>query len=325
MTKDIINVIQIDEELDAEYEAAKVLRKYPKDTVMLNNIKGYDIPVVSGICNTREKIAQSLGCQVDEILYKIIDGMNNPTPVSKFIDLVDEYDSKRVDLGKIPILTHYKRDGGAYITAGVVFARDPETGIQNASIHRMLVLDKNKLAIRIVPRNLYTYFQKAKDMGKDLDISIAIGMEPAILLACTTSIPIDADEMEVANRFKNGELELFTCKNGINVPEADIIFEGKILIDETAPEGPFVDLTDTYDYVREEPVIKLSKMYIKKENPMYHAILPAGFEHKLLQGMPQEPRQREVAVGCMQPFQLKSKLKVMVKISLWLHLLHIHH
>ena len=257
MTKDIINVIQIDEELDAEYEAAKVLRKYPKETVMLNNIKGYDIPVVSGICNTREKIAQSLGCQVDEILYKIIDGMNNPTPVSKFIDLVDEYDSKRVDLGKIPILTHYKRDGGAYITAGVVFARDPETGIQNASIHRMLVLDKNKLAIRIVPRNLYTYFQKAKDMGKDLDISIAIGMEPAILLACTTSIPIDADEMEVANRFKNGELELVTCKNGI---------------------------------VREEPVIKLSKMYIKKENPMYHAILPAGFEHKLLQGMPQEPR-----------------------------------
>ena len=91
MTKDIINVIQIDEELDAEYEAAKVLRKYPKETVMLNNIKGYDIPVVSGICNTREKIAQSLGCQVDEILYKIIDGMNNPTPVSKFIDLVDEY------------------------------------------------------------------------------------------------------------------------------------------------------------------------------------------------------------------------------------------
>ena len=77
-----MNVIQIDEELDAKYEATKVLRKYPKDTVMLNNIKGYDIPVVSGICNTREKIAQSLGCQVDEILYKIIDGMNNPTPVT---------------------------------------------------------------------------------------------------------------------------------------------------------------------------------------------------------------------------------------------------
>ena len=54
------NIIQIEEELDPKYEVAKVLRKYPKDTVMLNNIKGHDIPVVSGICNTREKIAESL-------------------------------------------------------------------------------------------------------------------------------------------------------------------------------------------------------------------------------------------------------------------------
>ena len=96
-----LKVIQVDDELDAEYEAAKILRKYPKETVMLNNIKGYDIPIVSGICNTREKIAQSLGCQVDEIIYKIIDGMNNPTPISNFIDLEDEYNSKRVESWKI--------------------------------------------------------------------------------------------------------------------------------------------------------------------------------------------------------------------------------
>ena len=289
MTKDIMNVIQIDDELDAEYEAAKVLRKYPKDTVMLNNIKGYDIPVVSGICNTREKIAQSLGCQVDEILYKIIDGMNNPTPVTKFIDLADEYDSKRVDLGKIPILTHYKRDGGAYITAGVVFARDPETGIQNASIHRMMVLDNKRLVIRIVPRNLYTYFQNAQKAGEDLDIAIAIGMDPAILLASTTSIPIDYNEMDVANAFKDGELELIKCGD-LEVPQADIILEGKISVTETVAEGPFVDLTDTYDIIRDQPIINLEKMHIKKDNPCYHAIIPAGFEHKLLQGLPQEPR-----------------------------------
>ena len=284
-------IIRIEKEVDPVYEAAKILRQYPKDTVILENVKGCDIPIVSGICNTREKIADSLGCQVDEITFKIIDGMNNPTPVKNFVEIRDEYQSKRVDLAKIPILTHYKRDGGAYITAGVVFARDPETGVQNASIHRMLVLDKNRLAIRIVPRNLYTYVQKARDMGKDLDIAIAISMEPSILLACTTSIPIDVDEMEVANRFKNGELTLVNTKNGLKVPEADIILEGKILVDETAEEGPFVDLTDTYDLIRQEPVIKLSKMYFKKDEALhYHAILPAGFEHKLLQGLPQEPR-----------------------------------
>ncbi|MDD3409167.1 MAG: UbiD family decarboxylase, partial [Methanobacteriaceae archaeon] len=79
-------------------------------------------------------------------------------------------------------------------------------------------------------------------------------------------------------------------ESNLNVPDADIILEGKISIKDKVKEGPFVDLTDTYDVIRDQPVITLSKMHIKKDNPMYHAILPAGFEHKLLQGLPQEPR-----------------------------------
>ncbi len=282
------NIIEITDELSTEYEISKVLREYPKDTVIVKNVKGYDMPVVTGICNTRDKIAKSINCEVSEITEKIIDAMENPVKVEKFTDFSD-YDTLDIDLGKIPILTHYKRDGGAYITAGVVFARDPVTCIQNASIHRMMVLDDKRIVIRIVPRNLYTYFQNAQKAGEDLDIAIAIGMDPAILLASTTSIPIDYNEMEVTNAFKNGELELIKCGD-LEVPQADIILEGKISVTETVAEGPFVDLTDTYDIIRDQPIINLSKMHIKKENPAYHAIVPAGFEHKLLQGLPQEPR-----------------------------------
>ena len=282
------NLIEINDELSSEFEVAKVLRQYPKDTVIINNVKGFDMPVISGICNTRDKIAKSINCEVSEITEKIIDAMENPIKVDKFTDL-SEYDTSDIDLDKIPILTHYKRDGGAYITAGVVFARDPETGIQNASIHRMMVLDNKRLVIRIVPRNLYTYFQNAQKKGEDLEIAIAIGMDPAILLASTTSIPIDYNEMDVANAFKDGDLELIKCGE-LEVPQADIILEGKISVSETVAEGPFVDLTDTYDIIRDQPIINLSKMHIKKDNPAYHAIIPAGFEHKLLQGLPQEPR-----------------------------------
>ena len=282
------NIIEIADELSTEYEISKVLREYPKDTVIVKNVKGYDMPVVTGICNTRDKIAKSINCEVSEITEKIIDAMENPLEVTKFTDFSD-YDNLDIDLGKIPILTHYKRDGGAYITAGVVFARDPVTGIQNASIHRMMVLDDKRLVIRIVPRNLYTYFQNAQKAGEDLQIAIAIGMDPAILLASTTSIPIDYNEMEVANAFKDGELELIKCGD-LEVPQADIILEGKISVTETVAEGPFVDLTDTYDIIRDQPIINLETMHIKKDNPAYHAILPAGFEHKLLQGLPQEPR-----------------------------------
>ena len=282
------NIIEITDELSSEYEVSHVLRDYPKDTVIIKNVKGFDMPVISGICNTREKIAKSINCEVSEITEKIIEASDNPIKVDKFTDF-SEYDSLEIDLDKIPILTHYKRDGGKYITAGVVFARDPITGIQNASIHRMMVLDNKRLVIRIVPRNLYTYFQNAQKEKKDLDIAIAIGIDPAILLASTTSIPIDYNEMDVANAFKDGELTLIKCGD-LEVPQADIILEGKISVTETVREGPFVDLTDTYDIIRDQPVINLEKMHIKKDNPCYHAIIPAGFEHKLLQGLPQEPR-----------------------------------
>lgn len=283
------DIIEINDELSCEFEVAKVLRQYPKDTVILTNVKNSEMPVVSGICNTREKIAKSINCEVNEITSKIIEASDNPIKVENFTDF-SEYNTTEADLSKLPILTHYKRDGGAYITSGVVFARDPETGIQNASIHRMMVLDDKRLAIRIVPRNLYTYFQKAQKLNKDLEIAIAIGMDAAILLASTTSIPIDYNEMDVANAFKNGELTLIKTESGLEVPQADIILEGKISVTETTAEGPFVDLTDTYDIIRDQPIITLSKMHIKKDNPCYHAILPAGFEHKLLQGLPQEPR-----------------------------------
>ncbi len=282
-------VIEINDEIDPKYEACEILRQYPRDTVILNNVKGFDMPIISGICNTREKIADSINCEVSEITEKIIECSDNPSKVTKFTDF-SNYNTIEADLDKIPILTHYKRDGGAYITAGVVFARDPKTGVQNASIHRMMVLDNKRLAIRIVPRNLYTYYQNAQSEGKDLEIAIAIGMDPALLLASTTSIPIDYNEMDVANAFKNSDLTLIKTENGLEVPQADIILEGTISVTETTPEGPFVDLTDTYDIIRDQPIIKLSQMHITKDNPKYHAIIPAGFEHKLLQGLPQEPR-----------------------------------
>lgn len=287
--KNKFNVIEIDDEVSTVFEANKILKKYPKDLVILNNLKGYDIPVVSGISNTREKIATALNCEVNEITEKIIAGMENPIKINKTEKIPDEYNSSKADLSKIPILTHYKRDGGAYITSGVITAKDPDTGVPNSSIHRMLMVDNETLAVRLVPRHLYTYYKRAEELDKDLDIAISIGMNPATLLATTTSVPISVDELELANYFQEGNLKLLECENNIQVPESDIIIEGKILANERMKEGPFVDLTDTYDVVRDEPVIKVSKMHIKKGGS-YHAILPAGFEHKLLQGLPQEPR-----------------------------------
>ena len=283
-------IVRIDKEVSSVFEAAKILREHPKEAIILENIGESDISVVSGICNTRDKIARALNTSVEGITHKIIQGMENPRPLQNIEKIPANYTTSTAKLSKLPVLTHYQRDGGPYITSGVIFARDPESGSRNASIHRMLVLDDNHLTVRIVPRHLYTYHQRAEALGEDLDIAIAIGMNPATLLATTTSIPITADEMEVANSFHDGNMKVVQCENSnLEVPDAEIILEGKLLAGERADEGPFVDLTDTYDVVRQEPVIELDKMHLK-ENAIYHSILPAGFEHRLLQGLPQEPR-----------------------------------
>ncbi|MEN6292846.1 MAG: UbiD family decarboxylase [Methanobacterium sp.] len=284
-------VITVEKEVSAEYEVAKILREHPKDVLIFENVKGYDMKIISGICNTRDKIARGISVTVPEITKRIMNATENPIPIKNVENVKENFNTqKEPDLSKIPVPTYYKKDGGAYMTAGVVIAKDPETGIRNASIHRMLVSGKDKLGIRIVPRNLYTYYKKAEEMDKPLDIAIAIGMHPATLLATTTSVPITTDELEVANNFHNGNMKLIKCESvDLDVPDAEIIMEGKILPHEREPEGPFVDLTDTYDVVRDEPIIKLNKIHYKKD-PFYHAIMPAGFEHRLLQGLPQEPR-----------------------------------
>ncbi|MEE1117154.1 UbiD family decarboxylase, partial [Methanosphaera sp.] len=182
------------------------------------------------------------------------------------------------------------KDKGKYITAGIVIAKDPDTGLTNASIHRMLVHSDDELGIRIVPRHLYTYYKRAEELNQELEVAIAIGLSPSTLLASTTSISISENELEVANTFKDGDLTLVKCETvDIEAPECEILLEGKILPNKRKSEGPFVDLTDTYDKIRDEPVISLTRMHYK-DNPYYHAILPAGNEHKLLQGLPQEPR-----------------------------------
>src|SRR5208337_4288944 len=92
-----------------------------------------------------------------------------------------------------------------------------------------------------------------------------------------------------------GEIGVRECPNGVLVPDAEIVFEGYIGSDRHA-EGPFVDITGTYDIVRNEPVIRFTGMHIK-QGAVYHGILPGGNEHKLLMGAPYEPKIYRAVAG----------------------------
>jgi 2,5-furandicarboxylate decarboxylase 1 len=170
-----------------------------------------------------------------------------------------------------------------------VHARSQDESIENLSIHRLQVLDKKHLAIRLVPRHLFKLWSMAKEKGKDLDVAISIGVHPAVLLAASSPIPFGANEFDVANTLMDNSLQLIECEkvNASAPAQAELIMEGKISATKEVAEGPFVDITGTYDVQRKQPVVEVVNI-IHQEDYFYQALLPSGAEHRFLMGLPHE-------------------------------------
>ncbi len=240
---------------------------------------------ITGLCNTREKLYRSIGARDDSEAYsKLLTAMRDPKPC-----IVKSWsmDRKLDDLRKLPALKFYEKDGGEYFTSTVIVARDPETGVLNASVHRIMVIGAKAAVVRIVPRHLYTMYRAALARGQDLPVAVFVAPDPAIVLAAASSPPFGVFELEVAAALKKGLEVQETPIHGLPVPRcASVVIEGR-LTSKLAPEGPFVDVTGTYDIVREQPVLEVDAIYVNEEHDFY-VILPGGSEHKLLMGFPRE-------------------------------------
>ncbi len=279
-------LIEIERSVSSSYEAASIGLKHRNRPVLFHAVDGMHRVIMNAI-SSREMLAELLGTTASNIaplLAGIADGIERGE-----VRITEDSYTKEVieepNLSKLPVLRHFSGDGGAYITGGVVVAE--LDNVRNASFHRMMVLENNRLVARLVaPRHLYKMHVEALERGEDLNIGIAIGVAPLILLAAATRVP-PGKEFEYASVLMNEPVELFRLENGVAVPHAEIVLEGYIG-KERAKEGPFMDITGTYDMVREEPVITLTRMY-HRENPVYHAIIPSGAEHRLLMGVPYEP------------------------------------
>jgi UbiD family decarboxylase len=245
-------------------------------------VEGSDFAAVGNIFSTRELVADYLGIKKDEIVPKLVDALNNPKkPETADSGPVLE-NSADVDLSKLPIPVHAEKDGGPYLASAVVIANDPEYG-RNLSFHRMMVIGKNKVVLRILHRNLDEFIKRA---GGELDVAFVVGAPINVLLSAAVSSRIGQDELEYANAL--APVKTVKLGNGIEVPaDCEFAFEGKIT-KETHDEGPFIDLTGTYDVVREQQVMEITKMH-HRNNALWHVLLPGGLEHKVLMGMPREP------------------------------------
>jgi len=272
---------EIERSVSPVLEAAAL--SYNSGPLFFSDLDGHKCGM--NVIGTRDLLARALGTSVKDMVHHLSEidiekGRVKEVDSSSFQEVVTE-----PDLTKLPILTHFKGDGGPYITAGIVVSRLGDK--MNASVHRMMVIGKDKLAARLVPnRHTHMLHQEALEKGEPLQVGIAIGMDPVVLIAASTRVSQNM-EFQYASALRGEPVVLVSLENGVLVPHAEIVFEGYIG-SERASEGPFVDITGTRDFVRQEPVIHLTKM-MTREDPVYHGLLPSGGEHKMLMGIPYEP------------------------------------
>jgi len=253
--------------------------------VFAPEVEGSDFPAVGNIFSTRELVCDYLGIRKAELIPKLIHALNNPSK-PKLIESdkgpVLENETTSIDLSRLPIPIHAQKDGGPYISSAIVIAKDKELG-RNLSFHRMMVIGKDRVAMRILHRHLEEFIKRA---GGELDIAFIVGAPINVLLSAAMSTKLGQDELEYANTL--APVQTVKLKNGIEVPaDCEFAFEGRIT-SELHDEGPFIDLTETYDMVRKQQVMKITRMY-HRNNAIWHVLLPGGLEHKVLMGMPREP------------------------------------
>ncbi|MDR3206552.1 MAG: UbiD family decarboxylase [Candidatus Methanoplasma sp.] len=270
-------------------EVAAALLEDQNVTVVFEDLNGGK--AAGNVYSTRAKIAAALNIRPDGIVDHLIAAAESPADVREVDDPeFKKGGSDKARLLSLPIPKYYPEDGGRYITAGVIIAE--YGGKRNASFHRMMIVDDDTIAVRLVPRHLFTLYNEAKKDGRELNIAICVGVPAEVLLSAALSMDYGADELRAASAMHTAghgsPLEVGRCGNGILAPsDTDYVFEGRITFDET-DEGPFVDITGTYDYVRRQPVIKIDRVWRSKD-PVFHLLLPGGYDHFLLMGLPREP------------------------------------
>jgi UbiD family decarboxylase len=282
------DLVTIRKPVDPYLEMAPVIAALDGRPVLFEHVAGSEFRVLSGQCSDRRYFALALGCPVDQVVFRLADAYRSPQPPP----VVDRADApcqqvvmEPANLLRLPFLTHYQGDAGPYATAAIAIVHDPDSG-PNVSFHRCLRLDSTQLAARIVERRgTDTALKKSSE---DLPVAICIGLPLHVLLAASMAPDPGIDELAIAQAL--APTPVAKClTNDLFVPaEAEFVLEGRIRADRTVAEGPFVDLTETWDIVRQQPVIEIDCITHRRD-AIYHALLPGMLEHKMLMGMPKEP------------------------------------
>lgn len=290
--RDYLNLLEASGELlhvsapiSKTYEIAGVLKQIEPRPALFDSVRESAFRVAGNLFCTKAGFAGYFGIPVSQIIPTLTRAIERRSPPEIVASApCQEVVETAPNLDALPILRHCEQDGGNYISSGVMVARHPLHGL-NVDFHRLMQFSPTEMAARVVRSRHFDTF--LRDRGQ-VDVAVCIGNPPNVLAAAATSVELGINELEIANALE--PLQVVPARSvDVLVPaECEFVLEGTVYLERTHPEGPFVDLTETYDVIRQEPVFVV-KTITHRRDAIWHALLPGALEHKLLMGMPREP------------------------------------
>lgn len=307
------DVVDVDREVQPKFETAAIVTKLEErgrsPLLVFRNVAGCEHTVVTNVCGSMGRLALALGCSVGEVSARFAE--LSETPVAPRIvetgacqDVVLR--GEEVDLGILPSMTYHLDDAEEpYISAGIVLARDPETGKTNLSYHRMMIAGRDRTGILMEKgKHLDGIFAKYVERGADMPVAVIIGVHPLVALGALYSGSADVEEYDVIGGLFQAALDIVPCVSqpDLCVPAgAELILEGIVTHSERMQEGPFGEFTGYGTGLAETPIFKVSAMTHRHEF-LFQDIISGHMEHLVLSIPAIEHRTRKTAQAVATTF-----------------------
>lgn len=274
-------VLRVKETVFLEDLPEIIHRLLKKDKVLLfENLDSYPCQVISNLVPSHA-------------IFKLLMGANDPytvflnriTQKGRWTIIPRHAEYSYVDVrGKdirehLPLLHHYEQDTAPFITTGIISAMDPDTGVVARGIHRMGWRGNNRFGIALLNPPLKDVYPKYAKRGKDMPVSIVIGVDPLLFLSMALKVPPDTDKLELTSAIKGLEIPAMRSpQNNIPIPFGpEYVLEGYVSFKEAEPDGTLGEISGYPLTFGETPTLHVEALY-HKERPIYHALLPTSPE-----------------------------------------------
>jgi UbiD family decarboxylase len=274
-------VVRVTEPVTTDYDVMALVLEYERrrrfPILLLERVQGSDIPIVCNVVASRRALAFALGVPEAGLALEYARRIKDPIkPVVVADPLFRRHvvTGRDLDLARLPIPTYFPGDAGRYLTAGLLVARDPETGVETEGYHRFQVKGRDRMGVSLHSRRrMFEYQRRAEALKQALPCAIVLGVHPLVSMGSLAYPPPDVGKFEVVGGLFGGPLEVAPCATiDLQVPAAaEIVIEGEILPGVREPEGPFGEFTGYFSRRSTEHVF-VARAIAMREQPWFQSI-----------------------------------------------------